>query len=243
MKFDHLGDSAEQDPLEPGTLDEGDAFDEFGFAGESGRKRRIGETTIVIFAALLVAAGGLYGMRWLGGQSSTAKVDGAIEAKVEAFLQSIIGSEETVAEAKFQNIDPGAIKGRLTDDRTDKQVPLEDVKQNPFIRLGAGRTDSTAGGAGTPPEEMLSPAELERQRRARVLQRLEEATTDLWVTSIVGREAKRIAQIEFGSAKLHVAVGYKVEIDDETTFVVVRIDALSVLLEAEGFEFTITMGE
>ncbi len=242
MNFDNLGDSAETEGLETGQINDADMMNEFGFAGATKGKRRVGETTIVVIAALMVAAGGLYGMRWLGSQSGTTNTDGALEAKVEAFLQKIVGTEATIAESSRAAINPDAIKKRLADDRTGKQVPLNQTKQNPFLRQDDGHQES-AGNTNTNVTKAIDPAELERQRLARLQQRLETAASDLWVTSIVGRAGRRIAQIEVGTQKFHLAVGQEIVIDSTTKFVIERIDAMSVLLSAGGLEFTIILGE
>ncbi len=243
MNFDNLGDSAETEGLENDSIGDADMMNEFGFAGETQGKRRVGEATIVIIAALVVAAGGLYGMRWLGSQADVTKTDGALEAKVEAFLQNIVGHEDAVAKAKHTAINPQEINDRLADDRTNKQVPLNETKQNPFHRRGEDRADTTTDTSQRNTTPKVDPAELARQRRLKMQQRLENAAADIWVTSILGREGKRIAQIEVGAEKIHVAVGHPVKIDSQTVFMVKQIDAMSVLLAAEGLEFTIVLGE
>jgi len=232
MNFDRLGDISEEETPDGQSFDS-ELSDEYGFAGEGRSRRRIGEATFVIVGSLLVAAATLYGMRWLGTKGGPAQTDVALEAKVNAFLESVLGSKKIVDDAKQMDLDPDQIMKRLADDRTEKQVPLGDVKKNPFLRSddSPGMADS---GESEPVED---PIEVQRRRMAERYAELEEIAQGMDISAIGGRKGNRTAIIE-GEV---VQIGDEIGIDEDTLFKVVGINSFDVILETEGFQFMVAM--
>ncbi len=229
MNFERLGDDNMVD--EDGAMLDLENESEFGFGSAGSTKRRIGEGTLVIVGILLVAAGALYGMRWLGQQSGIAEVDVTLEARVNAFLETILGNNTAVKENQNKDLDPEAIITRLTDDRTEKQVPINMVKKNPFEREDENLARKH--------QEAKIDDPLAR-RKAEIRKRyteLETAASDMIVTSIMGREGNRVAMVEDEVVKVGDQVGF----DENMMFKVVKIDAFNVILESDGYQFIITM--
>ena len=231
MNFERLGDNEVSEDLDGEMLDlENES--EFGFGNSGSAKKRIGEGTLVIVGILLVAAGALYGMRWFGQQSGIAEVDVTLEARVNAFLETILGNGKTAsANDQKKEMDPQAILSRLADDRTEKQVPINMVKKNPFEREDEGLAKSQ--------NETESDDPLAR-RKAEIRKRyaeLEKAAGDMVVTSIMGSPGNRVAMVEDAVVKIGDQVGF----DEDMMFRVVKIDAFNVVLESEGYQFIITM--
>lgn len=232
MNFDRLGAITDEETPD-GQLLDGELSDEFGFSGEGRSRRRVGEATFVIVGSLLVAAATLYGMRWLGTKVGPAQSDVALEAKVNAFLESVLGSKKIVDEAKQAELDPDQIMKRLADDRTEKQVPLGDVKKNPFLR-----SEDLPGMADLGDQNPLEdPIEAQRRRMAERYAALEEIAQGMYISAIGGRKGNRTAIIE-GEV---VQNGDEIGIDEDTLFKVVRINSFDVILEIEGFQFIVTM--
>jgi len=233
MNFDRLGDMTEEEAPDGQPFDS-ELSDEYGFSGEGRSRRRVGEATFVIVGSLLVAAATLYGMRWLGTKASPAQTNVALEAKVNAFLESVLGSKKIVDDAKKTELDPDQIMKRLADDRTEKQVPLGDVKKNPFLR-----SENSLGTADSGDEDPAGdPIEAQRRRMAERYAALEEIAQGMYISAIGGRSGNRTAIIE-GEV---VQIGDEIGIDEDTLFKVVRINSFDVILETEGFQFIVTMG-
>ena len=231
MNFERLGDDNMVDEEMDGAVLDLDNESEFGFGSAGSTKRRIGEGTLVIVGILLVAAGALYGMRWLGQKSGIDEVDVTLEARVNAFLETILGNNTAVKKTQNNDLDPEGILTRLTDDRTEKQVPINMVKKNPFEREDE---DLARKHREAKIDDPLA------RRKAEIRKRhteLETAASDMVVTSIMGRKGNRVAMVEDEVVKVGDQVGF----DENMMFKVVKIDAFNVTLESDGYQFIITM--
>ncbi len=235
MNFERLGDSPESDDEssvddsffeDDDSLDSGIA-DEYGFGAGSNTKKRITEGTMIIIAALIIAGGSLYGMRLLGSKAGAIANDATLEARVVEFLDGFSDHTDLDTSSEAENLDPTAILDSLANDRTQKQIPIDFVKKNPFVRLEE-QTNEVALPIDVP-EEIIDPMVLR-------LEELQDIADSLLLTSILGSKTRRIATIEDEV----VQVGDQLVVDDEP-FTITRIDPFEVHLEADGFEFVVSL--
>lgn len=218
----HIPDSPGGDGVNGGSVEQID------LVGTATGKKRVSDATVVLVGTLLVGAGILTGMRWLGTKSSSLGVDKAIEKTVNDFLgrtstASARTTESTSAESEM-------VLDSLTEDRTESQVSLEYVKKNPFV-LRLARGHSTDSGEG----DLDIAAQREQARLAELRRTLERNAEAMRLSSIMGQAGKRVAVLN----NLVVQVGDVVN----ETYTITDITAFEVVLEAEGMEFRKSLKE
>jgi len=224
------GPDEHQDPqVGPGggTGGPGDDFDagggegdEFGFLAGGDARKGPSHGTILVAVVVAVAVGAIFGMRWLVGHSATVVADTTIETRVEAYLADrgdLDGSSSSTLSAN-------AVIASLTDDRTDAQVPLRDVREDPF-RLERRET--------TPerivPDPSLREEQQAEQARRQRLEELRRKAGGYRLTSVMGSEGRYTAVI----ADQVLQVG---DVLDDV-FTVTAITPAEVTLMAEGETF------
>lgn len=220
----HIPDAAGGDGAEGGSVEQID------LVGTASSKKRVSDATIVLVGTLLVGAGILTAMRWLGTKSSSLGVDQAIEKTVNDFLGR--STKSAVGGRSADSIeDPDAMLNSLTDDRTESQVQLEYVKKNPFVLRLARTTKTTEAG----PETVDLAAQREAARIAELRRSLAKSVSSMRLSSIMGQADKRVAVLD----NLVVQVGDTVR----GTFQVMDITAFEVVLQADGMEFRKSLTE
>ena len=241
MNFDRLGSDEEFDATasdaSAGLSDEGvdPVFaEEFGITDEPKSGRRIGDGTIAVAGALLIAGIALMGMRWLGSQHAFLARDATVEAKVTAFLEHFVSGESQTATTAAADAAAADLAAMLDDDRTVAQVPLEMVKKNPFLLIEEVAPVDVEGVEAPVVEDEWAVRRREAMRRYR---ELEDFALDIQVSSIMGRDGNRVAIVEGQVVK----VGDQIEFDTGEMFDIVRINAFDVIMESEGFEFMVEM--
>lgn len=199
------------------------------FLGGGDNKRRISDTTVVLVGALILAGLVLGGMRWMAKRAPGSATDSTLEAKVDDFLKRLYGPTEAAGAAAPLPAD--ILIDSLIEDRTTAQVPLDQVQKNPF------RLDVETGQKLSPEDEEAQLAvQLAEQRRREAERRrgqLESIASHYTLTSIIGRKGQYTAMIN----------GDVVRVGDvyDDTFTVTQIGPYSVVLEAEGFEFLLSL--
>ncbi len=225
MTMEHFNPQAGHIPDAAGVEgSEGGPLEHIDLVGTGSSRRRVNDATIVLVGTLVVGAGILGGMRWLGTKSGSLGVDQAIEKTVNEFLgrttKSPAGGVASGAAA-----DSDAMLASLTDDRTEAQVPLEQVKKNPFVLRLARQ--ATASGEEAPIIDSSAQREAERLRQLQAS--YERDVKRMRLSSIMGQEGKRVAVLD----NLVVQVGDVVK----DVFTVREITAFEVVLVSEGLEF------
>ena len=99
-------------------------------------KPKINNSTAIVIGVIILAAVGLYSMRTIAiAMASGNTGDTAVEATVDEFINALIPSEDGDShnEQVVASIDHNELGGVLLDDRTELQVPWEQVQKNPFV--------------------------------------------------------------------------------------------------------------
>jgi len=170
--------------LEAGAWEEnGGEFGQETPIGAAPRKRSISTGTLLIVLVIVMAAGGLWSMRSLAiALASAPKTDKGLEATIESFLESL-GTNELLATDSATR--PGLpdmsteASDVLVEDRTEVQVPLEDVQKNPFILWLEPREETSEPDA---PETVDNSLILRQQK----IDTFENAAAKLRVVMILG---------------------------------------------------------
>ncbi len=229
MTMEHFNPQSGHIPDSPGGEGlNGGSVEQIDLVGTAAGKKRVSDATIVLVGTLLVGAGILTGMRWLGTKSSSLGVDKAIEKTVNDFL-----GRTSNASAHAPQAAPGQselVLDSLTEDRTEAQVSLEYVKKNPFVlRLARGPAQTS----DDPGIDIAS--QREQARLAELRRTLERDAQAMRLSSIMGQPGKRVAVLN----NLVVQVGDVVN----ETYTVTDITAFEVVLAAEGMEFRKSLKE
>ncbi|MBL1216499.1 MAG: hypothetical protein D8M59_03290 [Planctomycetes bacterium] len=212
----------------------GDDDDDVNLMSTGSGRRRLREGTLLLLVVLLIASGILVGMRWMGTRGIQIDQDVAIETKVDAFLQAYQDSVDQANNPDAGGTQAEIMVNNLTDDRTASQVPLEDIRFNPFVLHVPGEDVTTDPNDGQDPDARRLQQQREAQRR---LQLQYQAEVDrMMLGSILGSPGRFVAQLDDNI----VQVGDMV---NEGRFLVTKISATSITLQAEHFEFTLTLGE
>lgn len=204
-------------------MSDGD-LDDLALLSGQAKRRRLNDGTIVLVGAVIVAGMALFGMRWLAGQSGKVARDGNVEKQVDEFLAAlpvsvINGSDE--AEVK------SGILRSLTDDRTAAQVPIENVKKNPFQSRGPDHH-----------EPLINCDDIEEQAQKKALSKGQGVVDRMSITSIMGSPGRFVAVLD----------GNVVQVGDEFKgFTVMGISQFDVTLhqhvvgesEGCGYDFSV----
>lgn len=127
-----LAEAGKTMPLGVGNFD--DAVSADPLASRTMQAKRLDTGTVLIVVVVLVAGGTLFGMRTLARMSAGAERQTDVDRTVDKFLQTLAGTA-TGPDGTPISLDlgeTGEVLGVLTEQYTDRQVPLEDVQRNPF---------------------------------------------------------------------------------------------------------------
>jgi len=199
--------------------------------GSSGSRKRVRDGSILILAVLIVATGILGGMRWFSHQNSGTVRDIKLETKVEAFL-TVYGESLLTGNENQGTPQAETMVNSLTNDRTTAQVPLSQVKKNPFLMPWSKREPKPVA-----PDKEDEAARAERERREarmRLKDELDRIIDDLTLRSIMGRPGSYIAQLNNDIVKVGDTVAHG-------RFNVKAIDAKSVTLTVDEWEYTLSL--
>lgn len=102
-------------------------------AGATGGKKLSGGTMIIV-AVVVIAVGGLYSMNLLAKATAAAKLDAQVEDTIDRFIEGFGDGVRVTEDDHFVNFAPGdGVDEVLSEDRTRKQVPLEELQKNPLV--------------------------------------------------------------------------------------------------------------
>lgn len=164
---------------------------------------------------MLVAAGVLVGMRFLG----TKGVKQLLNIKIDYPIGDVLPD----------TADHSSVLRELKDSGSVVQVPLEKIQQNPFSWNGFEEPEPVAKGPREP-----DPAELSRQAAAQRQQKIKNELAQFKLNSVMGG-SRPMARI---SGTLH-QVGDKIG----EYFVIKSIAGRSVEVTADGQSYTLSMDE
>jgi hypothetical protein len=203
--------------------------DEFDFEGGRPGLRSINQGTLLIILVAVLAAGALYAMRATHSDLKSGGVNSAVEAKIEQALAKltrpdVLRSDDPLLTRNLAQLfaDTDAIISLFAIDPADQQIPMAELKKNPFrLHRPAEAHD---------PEAELRAAERERAR-------LRKQLTDEY-------QALRLQSVAAGRMPIAM-IGNNMyrEGDRLGSFVVrrIRTEELAVELLAEDMLFVLRM--
>ncbi|MFG0328725.1 MAG: hypothetical protein ACF8PN_02395 [Phycisphaerales bacterium] len=198
--------------------------DEFDLLGSGKKQKKLRDSTLALGAIILVAGGVLYGMRIVAQKSASASTgDESVEVKIKEAVNRMIQSDQTDMRSESERVLAG-----LSLDRSEVQVPLDEVKKNPFFLIGQAATDPTPRNV-----EPANDSEYLRRQQERRREELARRVSRFEISSVMGR----------GDSCVAIVNNQVVQVGDYLDdFQVIRIEPLRVTLDAEGLEFEITLG-
>lgn len=198
--------------------------------------KRSSAGTMLIIAVIVIAAGGLFSMRFLAKVSANSQTDGEVEQNIVSFLAMIDGGPGTKSQDSVLFKNDTTVLNVLKESYTEHQVPIENLAKDPF-NLGDGETELV-----TPEPGDTSNRAWEQQRREK-LQAIEAASKTLQLTSVM-LGATPLANL---NGKI-LRVGDTLNLDkQEVVFRVTKIESDSATLVGEDaalnvrFEVTVSI--
>ena len=140
---------------------------EEGFYIASDAKKKPAGATLAVAGLVVVAAGGLWMMRQRTGGPASANADPTTVAAQESIRQFLSGGKSEVDEMKDLLADTAAIKERFEQANTDRQIPLDDLKTNPFWHETPDEEDETEQTLSRQQEERLLAEKKRKEEEAR----------------------------------------------------------------------------
>lgn len=201
---------------------------------DGGKKIKSG--TLILLAVVVLAGAGLYSMRSLGKAAGVIQSDGTLETTVNDFIDRLTGkaSDDDSDEVLVITSDEeNRAMSALTDDRTQRQVALDQVQKNPFVFPFA--TEKQPDDNPVVTDTGLDPEEQKRlaQQDARV--DFEKAVAKLRLVMVMGGSTPM--------ANLNGEVFYEGDVIDDdrigVSFVVAEImnDAVVLVREEPSIDF------
>ncbi len=183
--------------------------------------------TLLILLIALVGAGSLYAMRATQTDMSDDAKMKKIQADVENKLVEIMGDTGFANELSSNAAVTDEILSHLTNNVTEKQVPVEFTKKNPFLlpqKKVAAKTDD-----GPKVDE----SELAKKReREQLLRKLNKELEGYTLKSVVPNGRRSVAVIDNKVLQVGMKIG---------SFRVTKIENVTVHLEAAGETFSMTL--
>lgn len=198
-----------------------------------GGGRRVSQSTLVLVAVAVVAAGSLYLMRLTQGDLAAGGAATEASIKIEEALAKLTQPKTLAPDdplrkqslrALFQDTD--SIIAMFATDLSAHQVPLEQLKKNPFQIAAA------------PAEAGVLAADTTDRDRAKRLAELREKLETLSLNSIMisgnGPTSRKVAIINGEFYQPGQTVG---------GFTITSMDPLAIQLEAAGHSFQLTLND
>lgn len=208
-----------------------DQTDDFNMFGSSVRRKRIQEGTVLIIAFLFIACGILIGMRWFSSKAINVSRDEKVENKVNAFISVYQDSINKGISLNKRPPQADIMVDSLTNDRTDAQVPLEQIKMNPFMQQSQNNVADDQQIAKSPG---INSEEIRRREREKKFADLTLAVNKLQLNSIVGGPGRYIAQLGNNIVQLGDTI-------NEGQFTISDITSVSITLTSDDFDFVINL--
>lgn len=187
---------------------------------------RLNQSTMVLIAVAIVAAGSLYLMRLTQGDLS-AGTSNKVEIKIEQALAKLtqpaaLAKDDPLQRARIQALfsDTDTIVAMFAADTSAHQVPVEYVKKNPFELAG---TDTGTG---------VVAIDTSARDHARRIQALRQDLAKLSLQTIMVSGNRNVAVINGEFYQPGEAIG---------EFTIVSMDTMTVNLQAAGEMFQLTL--
>jgi len=195
----------------------------------AGGTGRINQGMLLVGLVPVVAAGALFAMR-MGGSASIDRSLADVELKIETALAQLGVQSQSIDEATGRAAGPAdtaEVIAMFTSDPAAKQVPLNQLRRNPFA-LG-GRT-ATTDRPDPQPTPTMSLADRQREKK---LNQLRDELSRLQLTTVMN-----------GRVPLAVISGKVVRQGERIgSFSVVTIQARTVTLAADGNTYRLMMDQ
>lgn len=189
-------------------------------------KKKINEGMLLLLIVLVVAAAVLFLMRKTGSATIDQSL-ASVELKIEQALAQVSGNARPAdgargIDALLRNSDD--VIAMFVNDPSNKQVPPDHLKKNPFYRLAAARTSDE-------PTRTVPVVTAEERRRQLRVQQLRSELSGLTLQTVM-RGKTPVAVISNQVVR---------EQDKLGSFTVVTIEPMAVVLTAEGNSYRLTM--
>lgn len=140
--------------------------------------KRSSAGTMLIIAVIVVAAGGLFSMRFLAKVSASSQTDGEVEKSIVSFLTALDGGPGNKGSDSVLFKSDTTVLNVLKESYTEHQVPLANLAKDPFnLREGDGELV-------TPEPGDTSNQAWEQQRREK-LKAIEAASKSVQLTMVM----------------------------------------------------------
>lgn len=218
------GESNEPESMTLTAIGRGDAPADLDYSSLGEGSKVFNKSTLLIVAILVVAAGSLYAMRMTQGDTSVSEEQKKSEARVEQLMSQLKSPAGLSADHPLKKglADTETILQVLDHNPSQRQVPVEFTKFNPFVLI-----------VEQPKEQPVKPTEDEAAlRRAERMKKLDAEFAAFKLQSVVPTGRKPVAIINNKIVQLGEEIG---------SFKVKEIQNVTVTLEAEGKEFTLSL--
>jgi hypothetical protein len=139
--------------------------------------KRSNAGTLLIIAVIVIAAGGLFSMRFLAKVNASATSDGDLEKSIVSFLGTLDGGPGTNKSQSVLLQNDTTVLNVLKESYTEHQVPWENIAKDPFDLSGENTPVPT-----TTPDD--GSHQWDQQRRE-ALQAMESASKSLELSSVL----------------------------------------------------------
>lgn len=193
-------------------------MDEFGLDSGKPQRKVLTQGTMLMLLVFVIAAGTLWGMRLSQREAAASKSSKEVEKKIDDALKKFGAATGPQAPMNPTDIDKilegtDAIVEVFATDAVQRQVPIEQIKKNPFVLPIFGSAQS-----GPDPLEMEGMAAMRQQETLRR-----------------EMEGMKLQSIVLGAVPVAIIDGELVQVGQHLgSFVVRRINQMSVDLEFGG---------
>lgn len=184
--------------------------------------------TLLILLIAMIGAGSLYAMRASQTDMTADEKMRKIEADVENKLIEIKGNSDFAANLSTNNSVTDEILGHLSNNATEKQVPVEFTKKNPFVRP-AKKVEIKVVDKGPTVDESAVAKQREHEK---VLRNLNKELAGLTLKSVLPNGSRSVAVIGNKVVQVGNTVG---------SFKVTKIANVTVTLTASGQTFSLSL--
>jgi len=195
---------------------------------------------MLVMMVVIIAAGSLYAMRMTQGDGQPDEELKKAETRIAALLDDLKRSGVNGSNDPTRVLDNTQVMlDVLAHDPTKAQVPVEYTKQNPFALLLPDKKNPEV----LKPANVVSKVDPVVEARKRLLKKATAAVAKMKLQSVVPNGARSLAVINSKIIQMNGVVE-TFESDGQTVVLkVVKIHNVSVVLEAAGQTFTLSLGK
>lgn len=201
--------------------------DAFALEGQAETPPRRNQSAMLLGGVLLVAVATLWLMR-TGGAAALDQSIGDVELKIESALAQVTTEDGSLVSATDRAVlaaDTDKVIARFTDNPAQQQVPLDQLRANPFV--GRNRNQN----AQVTEPVAVTPIDPDVQRLAQRQRVLKDEASRLTLQTVMN-----------GRQPMAVVSGDIVRVGDQLgSFTVTRIQPMAVTLTADDHEFYLMM--